>query len=196
MATLPNIFKITQKLKPEIGRVLISEPLMNDGIFGRSVVLLVENNDNGTVGYVLNKYSGFTIQQLLPLFKDITSSVFIGGPVAINTIHFIYRAKENLLNSKKIEEDLYWGGNINELYKMMVSKIINPNDVRFFVGYSGWSKNQLNEEISKGYWIVNYFDKEIYFEDNDISVFWKRNVALLDKKFHFWLNIPLDSSLN
>ncbi len=196
MTTLPNIFKISQRLKPGVGRVLISEPLMNEGIFGRSVVLLVENNADGTIGYILNKHSGFTIQQLLPLFKGFTSSVFIGGPVATNSVHFIYKAKENLLNSKKIGENLYWGGNINELHKMMVSNMIDPNDVRFFVGYSGWAKNQLNEELLKGFWIVNYFSKEVYFEDNAISVLWKRNVVLLEKKFHFWLNIPVNPSLN
>lgn len=196
MTTLPNIFTIKQKLAPQAGRVLISSPLMNDGIFGRSVILLTEHNKHGSIGYILNKHSGFTIQQLLPLFKGFTLPVFIGGPVATNTVHFIYQSNEKLTNTIQIGENLYWGGNMNELLELMKSNKLNEKNVRFFAGYSGWERNQLNKELDKGYWVVNHFDKELYFDEKDASTLWKRNVILMDSKFHFWLNIPTNPTLN
>ncbi|MCX7862742.1 MAG: YqgE/AlgH family protein [Bacteroidales bacterium] len=195
MTILPNIFKITQKIDPSAGRLLIAEPLLLDGIFARSVVLLTEHNDEGSLGYILNKNSGFTIQQLLPKFKNFYTPVFLGGPVATNTLHFIYRSKQALLNSKQIHDEIFWGGDIDELLKLMKNDIIKEKDIRFFIGYSGWGKNQLNEELSKHFWVVSKTDSEQVFEE-DPKWLWKRSVILLDKKYHFWLNVPANPSLN
>lgn len=195
MTILPNIFKIKQKLEPSAGKVLIAEPLLLDGIFGRSVVLLVEHNEEGSMGYVLNKNSGFTIQQLLPKFKNFYTPVFLGGPVATNTLHFIYRSKEPLLNSKQVAPDIFWGGDIDELNSLLKKGQINEKDIRFFIGYSGWGKNQLKSELSKHYWVVSEAETEQIFEE-DPKALWKRSVVLLDKKYHFWLNVPANPSLN
>jgi putative transcriptional regulator len=195
MTKLPNIFTIKQKIPVGPGKILISEPLLMDGIFSRSVVLLVEHNDEGSLGYVLNKNSNFTIQQLLPDFKGFYTPVFIGGPVATNTLHFIYTHDKPLSNSKNIFSNVYWGGDINELLQMLKKGEIAEKDIRFFIGYSGWGKNQLQNEIKANYWVVTNPIKEQIFEENP-QMLWKRSVILLDKKFHFWLNVPLNPILN
>lgn len=195
MTLLPNIFTIKQKIEPSAGKILIAEPLLLDGIFGRSVVFLVEHNNEGSLGYILNKNSGFTIQQLLPNFKKFSTPVFIGGPVATDTLHFIYKSKEALSNSKKIADEIFWGGDINDILASLKKGFIKEQDVRFFIGYSGWSKNQLNQELNKHFWVVSDIETEQVFEE-DAQMLWKRSVILLDKKFHFWLNIPTDPSLN
>lgn len=195
MDKLPNIFKIKSKVLPSPGKYLISEPLMNDGIFGRSVILITEHGDTGSVGYVLNKPSGFIISQLLPLFKNFSSQVYIGGPVATNTIHFIYKSDIPISNSIQIDKNLFWGGDINELFEQMTLNKLSENDVRFFVGYSGWMKNQLQNELNNGYWIVSYFPIDHLFKE-EISRLWKRSVLQLERKYHFWLNVPINPSLN
>ncbi|NSW44524.1 MAG: YqgE/AlgH family protein [Bacteroidales bacterium] len=195
MNKVPNIFSIKHNIEPSVGKFLISEPLLNDGIFGRSVVLLTEHNEEGTIGYVLNKASGFIISQLLPMFKGFSTPVYIGGPVATNTVHFIYRSSYPIKNSKSINNELFWGGDIKELLTLMKNNKINESNVRFFVGYSGWSKNQLNQELQKGYWLVSHFPISHIFEE-DPSMLWKRSVIQLDRKYHFWLNVPINPSLN
>lgn len=195
MDKLPNIFKIKSKLLPSPGKYLISEPLMNDGIFGRSVILITEHGDMGTIGYVLNKPSGFIISQLLPMFKNFLSQVYIGGPIATNTVHFIYKSDKPISKSTQIEKNLYWGGDINELFEQMTSNKLSESDVRFFVGYSGWKKNQLENELNKGYWIVSHLPIDQLFEE-EINGFWKRSVLQLGRKYHFWLNVPTNPSLN
>jgi len=195
MTLLPNIFTINQKLEPGAGKLLVAEPLLLDGIFARSVVLLVEHNEEGSIGYVLNKNSGFTIQQLLPAFKGFRTPVFLGGPVATNTLHFVYCGREAVLNSKKVHDNLFWGGDINELVSVMKKGILKQEDVRFFIGYSGWGKKQLEQELTRHYWIVCNLDREYLFSE-DPEMLWKRSVVLLDKQYHFWLNVPKNPSLN
>ncbi|MGQ9847277.1 MAG: YqgE/AlgH family protein [Bacteroidales bacterium] len=195
MNKLANIFKIKSNILPSAGKYLISEPLMNYGIFGRSVVLITEHGDMGSIGYVLNKPSGFIISQLLPMFKNFSTQVFIGGPVATNTVHFIYKSDKPISKSTQIDKNLYWGGDINDLYEQMIKNKLPENDVRFFVGYSGWGKNQLENELKNGYWIVSSLTNNFLFEE-DASVLWKRSVLMLERKYHFWLNVPINPSLN
>ncbi len=195
MTLLPNIFTIKQKVEPKAGKLLVAEPLLLDGIFGRSVVLLVEHNDEGSIGYVLNKNSGFTIQQLLPAFKGFLIPVFLGGPVATNTLHFVYRSNEAVINSQKVDEGLFWGGDINVLANAMKKGLIKESDIRFFIGYSGWGKKQLEQELQKHFWVVSHLDMDYLFSE-DPEMLWKRSVILLDKKYHFWLNVPKNPSLN
>lgn len=196
MKKIPNIFKIKNTLAPKAGRILISEPLLNDGIFSRSVVLIAEHNEHGTVGYVLNKLSGFTLADILPQFKKITLPVYIGGPVATNTVHFIYKWFEPLTNSVKIVNNIYWGGDLNDLKEKLYSGVLNETNIKIFVGYSGWSRGQLNQEIRNNYWLVNELESynDIFTEDNKLM--WKRNVLRLDERYHFWINVPINPMLN
>lgn len=195
MNKLPNIFSIKSKISPSTGKYLISEPLMNDGIFARSVILLTEHNDFGSIGYVLNKPSGFIISQLLPQFKEFSSQVYIGGPVATNSVHFIYKADYSISKSVKIGNSLYWGGDINELLESIKLNRLNENNVRFFVGYSRWGKKQLDNELKSGTWIVSVFNENHLFEE-EAKLLWKQSVMQLERKYHFWLNVPTNPSLN
>ncbi len=195
MTKLQNIFTIEHKLSPQAGRFLVSEPLMNDGIFGRSVVLLTEHNEKGSVGYVLNKPSGFTIQQVYPLFKGYNWPVFIGGPVATNSLHFVYQSDSPIKNSILVRDKLFWGGEIEELFKALKENKIRSESIKFFIGYSGWAPNQLQTELEKNYWIVNEYDNSFIFNETP-EMLWKRSVVLLDRKYHFWLNVPINPLLN
>ncbi|MCX7954392.1 MAG: YqgE/AlgH family protein [Bacteroidales bacterium] len=196
MKKIPNIFKIKNTLPPKAGRILISEPLLNDGIFSRSVVLITEHNSRGTVGYVLNKLSGFTLKDILPDFKNITLPIYVGGPVATNTIHFIYKWFEPLTNSIKVVNDIHWGGHLEDLKDMLYSGSLNASNIKIFVGYSGWDKGQLDREIKNGYWVVSEIDSYTDIFDEDNKLMWKRNVLRLDEKYHFWVNVPLNPFLN
>jgi len=86
-----DFFKVNHKpLLPQKGRVLISQPGLFDQYFKRSVIVLVEHNDKGTVGFVLNSLVDINLQELMPDFPDFPAMVSVGGPVDPNTIHFIH----------------------------------------------------------------------------------------------------------
>ena len=132
------------------GRVLISEPFLNDTYFKRSVVLLTEHSDEGTVGFVLNKPVEMSVNEVLEDFPKTNAHISIGGPVNTNTIHYIHTFGERLPNSVQVMEDLYWGGDFEFLKEMMESGLIKGPQIRFFLGYAGWSPKQLDSELEAG----------------------------------------------
>jgi putative transcriptional regulator len=190
-----DLFKINNQLSPETGKVIISEPLSDDGFFGRSVVLLNEHNSNGTVGFILNKPSKFTVDQFLDSYKELKLPVYIGGPVANDTLHFIHKSKGLITDSVKITKDLYWGGNMNELPELIENQKIFLKDIKFFIGYSGWDADQLAKEIGNNFWVVTSLDSSMILT-NQVKDLWSRAVKKAGDEYKFWLNIPDDIIAN
>ena len=191
MQTVSDLFKIKNTLKPSPGRVVISEPLSTDGYFGRSVVLINEHNENGSVGYILNKPSRLTVGHFFDEFKKYKIPIFIGGPVATDTLHFIHRSGEKISNSVKVKNDLFWGGNMDDLPELIESKEILLKDIKFFIGYSGWDVKQLESEIDKNFWIVSTLDTRTILA-RYVKDYWSKVVEKAGKEYKFWLNIPED----
>ena len=136
-----------ENLAPKQGRILISEPLLSDTYFKRSVVFITEFSDKGAVGFVLNKPVDLPINEVLADFPNFKAKVYVGGPVAKDTIHFLHTLGELVPNSVHVIDNIYWGGDFESLKELINEGIVNPSQVRFFLGYSGWSPNQLEGEI-------------------------------------------------
>ncbi len=83
-----EFFKYKNKLKPEKGRLLISEPFLPDPNFERTVVLLCEHNDDGSFGFVINKPSILKVNDVIEDIRVVEDIVFIGGPVQQDTFIF------------------------------------------------------------------------------------------------------------
>ena len=84
-----NIFKIDPgNIKPMQGRVLISEPFLNDYYFKRSVVLLVEHDDEGSFGLIINKPLKLKLSDVSKEFSNFEADVYLGGPVKTENIYF------------------------------------------------------------------------------------------------------------
>ena len=131
------------------GTLLISEPNMLDPNFKRSVILLTSHDDTETIGFVLNQSTDLYIHDVLAGFPKFNSTVNIGGPVQKNTLHFIHSLGDQIENSIKINQDLYWSGNIETLKHLVLTKQIYSSQIRFFAGYSGWGAGQLSKEIQE-----------------------------------------------
>lgn len=178
------------------GVLLLSEPFIDDENFGRSVVLISEVNETGCVGFVLNKpVLEMTIESILDEAGLDGSSIFLGGPVEQDLLHFIYRSKKPFPNSIPIVGDLYLGGDIELLKLALEVEDINPDDVRFFVGYSGWGDGQLEEELGEGSWIVTKIDsgKIMDLAPEDL---WRSILKIMGGKYQMMSNYPLDPRLN
>lgn len=188
-----DLFKIENSIEPQKGLALISEPLSDDNYFGRSVVLLTEHGNEGSVGFVLNKKTEYILSDLI---KDLDSefTVYQGGPVQPNTLHYIHSLDE-ISNSVKIDDGLFWGGDFDQIKEMLDLGLVKESQIQFFIGYSGWSPDQLNEELEKHYWIIAEVEKkEILLNQSDH--FWREKVELLGDKYKLWLNVPKNPSLN
>ena len=136
------------------GKVLVAEPFMLDPNFKRSVILLCEHENDGSLGFILNKSLDMKINELLVDFPDFDSRVYYGGPVQTDTIHYIHNVGSLLDDSNEICEGVHWGGDFEKLKFLISSDLIQPHNIRFFVGYSGWNLGQLKEEMGFGNWVV------------------------------------------
>lgn len=183
-----------ENLAPQQGRILISEPLLTDTYFKRSVVFITEYSDKGAVGFVLNKSVDVPINEILSDFPNFKSKMYIGGPVAKDSIHFLHTLGKLVPNSVHVLDNIFWGGDFDSLKELINEGIVNPSQVRFFLGYSGWSPNQLEEEIENNAWLVSRVESsKIMLADKDI---WKKTLNELGKKYKIWSNFPENPAMN
>jgi putative transcriptional regulator len=141
-------------IQPKKGALLISEPTLKDSYFNRSVVLLVEHNNDGTVGFILNKQIDIDLSSLVRDFDEIESTVFFGGPVNKDNLFFIHNFGKEIEGALKISNNLYWGGDFTMLKDILIKDSKNLSKVRFFIGYSGWDPGQLQMELDQNSWVV------------------------------------------
>ncbi len=190
-----DFFKFKNNLTPEKGRLLISEPFLPDPNFERTVVLICEHNEDGSFGFILNKPSAVTLEDIIEDINDYKETVHIGGPVQQDTLHFIHKA-EYLEDGVDLGNGLYWGGNFEQLISLIDTKAIKSEDFKFFVGYSGWSEGQLQDELDANSWIVTpNATKELVF-DQDVEALWKRVLKGLGGRYNVYSNYPTDPRLN
>ena len=135
-------------LKAKKGRLLISEPSLVDPKFFKSVILLTHHNDEESIGLVLNQPTTINLNEIISNFPLSDFPVYIGGPVGKNAIQFIHSLGKKIPNSRKIINDVYWGGDFEVVLKLMSENKISKNNIRFFAGYSGWGIEQLNNDIN------------------------------------------------
>jgi putative transcriptional regulator len=182
---------------PERGKILISSPFQKDSEFARSVVLIIEHNERGSVGIVLNKDFPYHVwlNDLLPgLHLTAKIPVSVGGPVDRDTLFFVHRLKQ-LEGAISIGNGLYINGNFNQMLRYISDG--NPTDgfVRFFFGCIGWTYGQLTSEISDNAWLVSAGNKEALLHERQGDL-WSSCLDSLGGKYAMWARYPQYPSLN
>jgi putative transcriptional regulator len=137
---------LSEEDKLETGRLLIAEPFLVDPNFKRGVILLCDHQKDGSFGFILNKPIEMGINDLISSFPEFKSEVYYGGPVQTDTIHYLHTRGDILPNSIKVLSGVYWGGDFEQLKEYIKADKIKPDDIRFYVGYSGWAAGQLKTE--------------------------------------------------
>lgn len=187
---------MTNPITLKAGSLLISEPFMPDPNFKRSVVLLTEHGDEGTVGYILNQKSNLLVKDVIPDCWAADFPIYLGGPVASDTLHYVHAAGEHRLGGDLITNEMYWGGNFETLKLLINQSVLQTHQIKFFVGYSGWEPGQLEDEIAQKSWIiVNNYQKRIVFE-HEVDELWKQVVLTLGPKFAHLAFFPEDPMWN
>jgi putative transcriptional regulator len=185
---------ISEKLQK--GQLLIAEPsIIGDLSFNRSVILLADHNEEGSVGFILNKPLKYTIKDVLPEI-EAKFKIYNGGPVEQDNLYFIHNVPHLIPNSIEISNGIFWGGNF-ELTKDLINKgLIKKKNIRFFLGYTGWDSEQLESEMQSNSWILS---KNIYKKDilgKSSAHFWKEKILELGGDYLIWSNAPENPILN
>ncbi|WP_430613677.1 YqgE/AlgH family protein [Flavobacterium sp. JP2137] len=182
---------------PRTGSILISFPTSNTGdrLFSRSVILLAECNSKGSVGFILNKPLGIAISDLIP-YIETDLQIYRGGPVESDKVFFIHNVPHLIHDSSPITENLFWGGDFDELVSLLNQGLIDDSNVAFYLGYSGWDCDQLNNEIEDDYWIVDNRPFPSYRLNQLQPEFWRKHLLELDDKYAIWANAAENPELN
>ena len=136
-------------MTPAPGTLLIAEPFLKDPNFSRTVVFICDHHEQGSFGFVLNRAYNHTLDELMNDMGDLKIPVFYGGPVQMDTIHFLHQYPEEIAGSYEIMNGIYWGGDFEIVTRLVQSNQVDINKIRFFIGYSGWSSGQLNDELTE-----------------------------------------------
>jgi putative transcriptional regulator len=191
-----DLFKIEyNKVNPAKGKALVAEPFLRDENFRRSIVFLVEHNDDGTIGFVLNKPVNIPITQVLDDFPELDTNISMGGPVSNNSIHYIHTLGDIVPNSIEVKDGIYWGGDYEIIRDMVSNGMVDKRQLKFFLGYSGWYPNQLKSELSQNSWIVTDLKPSIIMREK-MEDFWEDVLISLGDKYKVWLNAPESPGFN
>ena len=177
------------------GKLLISTPgLLTDMIFYKSIILIVDQTDEAITGFILNRRSDLFMFKEIETSKKIKIDLYYGGPVSTDHF-FLLKSEKEYPEISNIYDDIYWGNNIKFLFNLVETNKVNINDFTLFQGYSGWSLEQLEDEIENNSWILN--------EGREIDLFslkenksWNSLIKNLGDKYILWSNSPDDITLN
>lgn len=181
---------------PRQGDLLISEPFLPDANFERTVVLICENNQDGAIGFVLNKPSMVSVGDVFEELDSLEKKMLVGGPVQQDSMHFLHRNLLDIGSGTKIGEGIYWGGNFEQLKILMQGNMVNSNDILYFLGYSGWAPGQLEEELNENSWIVSPDATAAQVFDLDPELLWREVLKNMGGRYRMFSNYPTDPRLN
>lgn len=183
-------------IKPTKGVLLVAEPsIIGDVSFNRSVVLLAEHNKNGSVGFILNKPLEYCLHDFLP---EVNSKlkVYNGGPVEQDNLYFIHKVPDLIPNSVEISNGIYWGGCFDTILEMLEDNKLTEDQIQFFLGYSGWTSEQLHDELDLNSWVVTDNDSENKIIGKCCTNYWKKKMIELGGDYVLWSNAPENPSFN
>ena len=183
---------------PHCGSLLISEPLMEDTYFGRSVILVLdEPEDGGHFGLILNKPTEMTLKDLMPEWKEGKRvPIYCGGPVDLKRMFLLHTLGSALGPCTEVVPGIYVGADLDKIIDYIDNGGEIDGKLRFFLGYCGWSPGQLSGEISAKTWAVNTLPDSPNLLSGEGVEYWTKEVKDLGHDYRGWLLIPLDPSLN
>jgi len=193
-----NMFQIKHNnVLPQKGNILISEPFLCDQYFERSVVLLVEHSGaHGTMGLVLNKPVKEKLNDFFPELKNLEPiPLFRGGPVSANKLYFIHKLGDIIPGALPVRDGLYFDGDFDVVKSYLQNGHTAKGTIKFFLGYSGWEHDQLQQEIDQNSWLVGKLDESGVFKEEG-EIYWKKSLQALGAKYRSWANFPKRPIMN
>lgn len=189
-----DIHKFSDVKLLEPGKLLIAQPFMADSTFSRSVVLLCEYSKEGALGFILNHPTDVLLSEVLPDFTDSELILHQGGPVQLDTLHILHNIPGTFEGSELLD-DVYWGGSLDTLHDYLLNDGQEEQKLKLFVGYSGWSPGQLENELKEGSWLIADAPGNLVFDNNPDDI-WKKAVLSLGNEYKYITGMPVDPSLN
>jgi len=182
-------------IEPGPGILLIADPFLKDPNFLRTVVFLCEHKEEGSFGFVLNRKFENTLDELIPDVEGFKLPVFYGGPVQMDTIHFLHQYPTDIPGGEEVMKGIYWGGDFTKALEMIKSGTMDFQKIRFYIGYSGWANGQLGEELKEKSWLTVKANRKLIFQTSAEEI-WKESLRHLGGDYEMMIHFPTDPQLN
>lgn len=178
------------------GSLLLAEPFMEDPNFKRTVIILAQHTkEEGSFGFVLTRPAPMALADVVDGFDGFEAPLFVGGPVQIDTLHYLHTVGDMLPGSVEVVPGLYWGGSFEKLKQLVLAGAVQPEQFKFFLGYSGWEEGQLEEEMKDNSWIVHPAKSRYVFKTNPDDL-WKKVLQEKGGDYAMMVNFPENPILN
>ena len=156
---------VKEKMKSLKNKLLISMPNMVDPYFAKSVIFVYEDDKNGTIGIIVNK----PISQMKivstgiknKIFEDIlneSEKIFFGGPVSLNEACIV---KKNTGKSDDFSEKIELSTDLELIQEILFNEEA-PKNTKLIFGHASWEKNQLQNEIQRGDWLIQEYSDSVF----------------------------------
>ena len=180
------------------GSFLIANPVLPDPNFSRTVVLLCNHNEEGSFGLVVNRKAELKTQDLFPkndILQGYEGELFVGGPVSQSQVFYLCRHPESIPDLDEICPGVHLGMSwevLEEVYNLLENPLDN---LRFYLGYSGWGAGQLDGEMEQRSWLIREAEDNFVFSPQENQL-WHDVVRSMGKDYAYLLNAPVDPRWN
>lgn len=183
---------------PERGCLLVSDPMMEDTCFSRSVVMILDRDSSkGHLGLILNKPTRLKFEDLMPGWKPGAEiPIYFGGPVDLERLFLLHTLGDIIPGATQVSPGIFVGGDVEQILQYMEDGEDTEGRLRFFLGYSGWSYGQLEGEISRHSWAVGRPGNSRELLTGSENDYWRREVKRLGESYRSWLVVPQDPMSN
>ena len=182
----------------EKGSLLIANPVLPDPNFSRTVILLCNHDEQGSFGLVINRSTQLKAPDLflnINILKSYNEKIYLGGPVSQSMVFFLCRSPSAAGKLDEVCSGVYLGSNLETLESLYASLENPEQDIRFYLGYSGWSGGQLAEEMEQNSWLVQKANEQFIFLDSE-SLIWPQAVNSLGEKYQYLTKAPVNPQWN
>ncbi len=166
-----------------VGRLLVSARGLSDPNFAESVVLLIRYDQEGALGLIINRRTRASISRVLTnveTAKRGSDPVYLGGPVELDAVFALLRSQKKPDETTSLLDQVYLVSSKAPLEKALAASS-GPDDLRVYVGYSGWDVGQLENEVRLGGWWIFGASAGVVFDPNPDTM-WSRLIARTDQQ--------------
>ena len=171
------------------GILLLGSVLLADSNFMRSVILLCEHSEKGSVGLILNKRLSLPLSTLINNLQGWDAPIYYGGPVQQDSLFILHSHHGLDCDSIQVLPDVFLGGHCDIIIRNLVRKRADPSTFRLFLGYSGWSGKQLSYELKNGSWYLSQGSKESVFRE-DYRNHWRNTLKSMGNEYKLFSLFP------
>jgi putative transcriptional regulator len=137
------------------GIYIKSSTALNGSYFEHTTILIVEHNEEGSLGFVTNKSFGKSLHELIEFNHAKPFALMDGGPVDREHLFVLHKRSDLIEGGQQIHNDLYLGGNMDQVIEAINTGASNQQEIQVFIGYCGWDPGELEAELEEGSWTLS-----------------------------------------